>query len=113
MRRLAEADLVLTTRLASEGEGLRPARPLVLVARACRQSIDQESVNRLLIGTLAAGRHVVRPKSGDPFVFGRGGEEALPPGAGIPSRSSCVVGCRRPGLAGILSPTAASPPASP
>jgi uroporphyrin-III C-methyltransferase/precorrin-2 dehydrogenase/sirohydrochlorin ferrochelatase len=106
MRRLGEADLVLYDALASEEmKGYAPrARWFFVGKRACRQSIDQESVNRLLIKHARRGRHVVRLKSGDPFVFGRGGEEALAlaragiPFEIVPGVSSAVAG---PGLAGI------------
>ncbi len=47
--------------------------------------LPQEQINALLIEHGRAGRTVVRLKGGDPFVFGRGGEEALAlAGAGIP-----------------------------
>ena len=78
-RRLAEADLVLYDALASEEmRVLAPhARWFFVGKRACRQSIEQDVLNRLLIKYARRGLRVVRLKCGDPFVFGRGGEEAL------------------------------------
>jgi uroporphyrin-III C-methyltransferase/precorrin-2 dehydrogenase/sirohydrochlorin ferrochelatase len=78
-RRLAEADLVLYDALASERlRDLAPrARWFYVGKRACRQSIGQDVLNRLLIKNARRGLKVVRLKCGDPFVFGRGGEEAL------------------------------------
>src|SRR5215472_1838078 len=78
-RRLAEADLVLYDALASEEMRVYApaARWFFVGKRACRQSIGQDVLNRLLIKYARRGLTVVRLKCGDPFVFGRGGEEAL------------------------------------
>ncbi|HXJ81219.1 MAG TPA: uroporphyrinogen-III C-methyltransferase [Candidatus Methylomirabilis sp.] len=86
-RRLAEADLVLYDALVSaETLQLAPRAERVLVGkRAGRPSVEQETINRLMIRSAARGRQVVRLKSGDPFVLGRGGEEALAlAAAGVP-----------------------------
>lgn len=77
---LAAADCVIYDYLVNP-EILRIARPkaelLYVGKQGGRRSISQEEINRLLIAK--AGEHdlVVRLKGGDPFVFGRGGEEAL------------------------------------
>src|SRR5262245_59755132 len=44
--------------------------------RPGQRAMEQVDVNALLIEKVKAGKHVVRLKGGDPFVFGRGGEEA-------------------------------------
>jgi uroporphyrin-III C-methyltransferase len=54
-----------------------PKAKFVSVAkRRARHTLPQEDINALLVREALAGRDVVRLKGGDPFVFGRGGEEA-------------------------------------
>ncbi len=77
---LGHADVVVYDRLAPpELLGLAPpGAELVDAGKAPgRPGPDQEAISRLLVERAAAGRTVVRLKGGDPFVFGRGGEEAL------------------------------------
>jgi uroporphyrin-III C-methyltransferase/precorrin-2 dehydrogenase/sirohydrochlorin ferrochelatase len=78
-RRLAEADLVFYDALVSPEtlEVAGRAHRFPVGKRAGRVSIDQEAINRLLIRAAGRGKRVVRLKCGDPFVLGRGGEEAL------------------------------------
>jgi uroporphyrin-III C-methyltransferase/precorrin-2 dehydrogenase/sirohydrochlorin ferrochelatase len=79
-RLLAEADVVLTDRLAPRdvlGE-LDPEVEIVEAGKAPHaHNLSQEQINDLLTSRALAGQRVVRLKGGDPFVFGRGGEEAL------------------------------------
>jgi uroporphyrinogen III methyltransferase / synthase len=45
--------------------------------KAGGHTLEQEEINRLLVNRAGAGKQVIRLKGGDPFLFGRGGEEAL------------------------------------
>ena len=61
------------------------ARRFFVGKRAGRAAIRQDAINRLMIREARRGQRIVRLKCGDPFVFGRGGEEALAlAAAGIP-----------------------------
>jgi uroporphyrin-III C-methyltransferase / precorrin-2 dehydrogenase / sirohydrochlorin ferrochelatase len=79
LRRLREADLVLNDALVhSELLELAPrAQRFYVGKRAGRHSIDQDGIHQLMIRGARRGQRVVRLKAGDPFVLGRGGEEAL------------------------------------
>lgn len=77
---LQHAEVVLYDALIGPGilESAPPGAELIPVGkRAGAHSLPQEEINRLLVAHTAAGKRVVRLKGGDPFVFGRGGEEAL------------------------------------
>ena len=64
----------------------RPGVRLVSVAKSrSRHTLKQEEINALLVREALAGTEVVRLKGGDPFIFGRGGEEAAAcRAAGVP-----------------------------
>ena len=86
-RRLGEADLVLHDALVPvEILDLASGAHRVSVGkRAGRASVAQDTIHRLMIRGASRGLRVVRLKCGDPFVLGRGGEEALAlASAGIP-----------------------------
>jgi uroporphyrinogen III methyltransferase / synthase len=85
---IATADVILYDRLipASALDGARADAELLFVGKqGGGESVPQEQTEELMIDRARAGRTVVRLKGGDPFVFGRGGEEALRlRAAGIP-----------------------------
>lgn len=77
---LAEADVVLVDRLAVRDELVRLAPSAVIIDVGKRPGchpVPQEEINRLLVQHAASGSRVVRLKGGDPYVFGRGGEEVI------------------------------------
>jgi uroporphyrin-III C-methyltransferase/precorrin-2 dehydrogenase/sirohydrochlorin ferrochelatase len=79
-RLLADADVVVADRLAPR-ELLAELPPHVEVIDASKipygRYMAQEAINRTLVDHAKAGKFVVRLKGGDPYVFGRGGEELL------------------------------------
>ncbi|MGN9777948.1 uroporphyrinogen-III C-methyltransferase [Micromonospora sp. H33] len=87
-RLLTEADVVVADRLVP-GLLLDELRPDVELVDASKipygPSRGQEEINRILVDRALAGKVVVRLKGGDPYVFGRGGEELLAcVAAGVP-----------------------------
>ncbi|MGC4941269.1 uroporphyrinogen-III C-methyltransferase [Kribbella sp. DT2] len=79
-RLLAEADVVVADRLAPQQllDELHPEVELIDAAKLPRgRSAQQEEINRILVDRAQAGKLVVRLKGGDPYVFGRGFEEAI------------------------------------
>lgn len=78
-RLLSEADVVLYDRLLNPKmlEGLEQAELIDVGKAAGAHKLTQDGINRLLIEKAEEGKVVVRLKGGDPYVFGRGGEEAL------------------------------------
>jgi uroporphyrin-III C-methyltransferase/precorrin-2 dehydrogenase/sirohydrochlorin ferrochelatase len=87
-RLLAEADVVVTDRLGPTGvlAELAPDVEVVDVGkRPQHHPVPQREINEILIDRARRGLRVVRLKGGDPFVYGRGGEEvAACLAAGIP-----------------------------
>lgn len=76
---LADADVVVYDRLLDPAlVGLAPesADRVFVGKERGRQALTQAEINALLVSEGSAGKAVVRLKGGDPFVFGRGGEEA-------------------------------------
>lgn len=75
---LAGADVVVADRLGTAGllERLPPDVEVIDVGKtASRHPVPQAQINRLLVERAQQGQVVVRLKGGDPFVYGRGGEE--------------------------------------
>lgn len=80
VRRIQTADIILYDRLVNEdilGYGKPEALRIYCGKAPGHHSMPQEAIEKLMIKYAAAGNQVVRLKGGDPYVFGRGGEEAL------------------------------------
>jgi len=78
VRALKAADVILYDRLVGLGilDHARREAELIPVGKAKGQhSVPQSEINAILIARAGAGQTVVRLKGGDPFIFGRGGEE--------------------------------------
>ena len=78
-QRLRAADVVLYDALVDESvlAFARRARHIFVGKRAGHPAVHQGFINAMLVHHARGGQQVVRLKGGDPFVFGRGGEEAL------------------------------------
>jgi uroporphyrinogen III methyltransferase/synthase len=104
---LAEADVVVHDRLIPAGalDGVRAGAEVVYVGKeGGGEQVPQEETNRVIVEHARAGRSVVRLKGGDPFVFGRGGEEAeVLRDAGIPYEvvPGVTAGVAAPAYAGV------------
>ncbi|WP_449063222.1 uroporphyrinogen-III C-methyltransferase [Planomonospora algeriensis] len=99
---LAQADVVVADRLAPQAllDELSPDVELIDAAKIpYGRYLAQEKINELLVEHARQGKFVVRLKGGDPFVFGRGGEEML--------------ACARAGIPVVVVPGITSPVAVP
>src|SRR5258706_2191373 len=104
---IASADFIAIDALVSQEIANRVSQTAEVVyvgKRAAAHTLPQDQINQLLIDEARKGKRVVRLKGGDPFVFGRGGEEAEELAAAgvafeiVPGISSAIAG---PAYAGI------------
>jgi uroporphyrinogen III methyltransferase / synthase len=104
---IAGADAILYDRLIPSGalDGARPEAELRYVGKEPgAAALTQQETNQLLVELGRVGKRVVRLKGGDPFVFGRGGEEAEAlAAAGVPFEvvPGVTAGVAAPAYAGI------------
>ena len=104
---IGRADVILHDRLIPPGvlDGARDDAEIVFVGKqGGGEQVPQREIDRLLLDRARAGKDVVRLKGGDPFVFGRGGEEALLcVEAGVPFEvvPGVTAGVAAPAYAGI------------
>ncbi len=95
---LARADVIVYDHLLNEELlGMTPAGAERIYAgkTSSRHTLEQDEINKLLVGKARQGKTVVRLKGGDSFVFGRGGRKPKPwPNSASPTKS--CRGCRPP-----------------
>ncbi len=78
LRELQQADVIVHDRLVSDQVlelARRDAQRILVAKRAGHHETTQQQIHQILVREALAGKRVVRLKGGDPFVFGRGGEE--------------------------------------
>ncbi len=105
LRRIESADVVLYDNLVSPAIlDLLPecAERIYVGKRRNHHAMRQEEINALMVALARAGRRVLRLKSGDPFIFGRGGEE-------LEALSAAGIACEVvPGITAAIGASAAA-----